>query len=276
MRRFWILILLFFSACSSAPREAPPAESRPAWISGPARSLEGDRIFFVGIGEDRSGANAKPKAEAMALQDLANECSLVPKEARVEAQGLEDEIGIIHRSFARVSVPAAACTKAREALPPAQIRALADPTLQARIRRYQSDYDPPEQTETPGVDTSALDPYSRYYALRQQVALAKQAVVLDPGSPGKNLPTLTQAALSFARERVEVTAVAHAFSERRPNVTAHQPSAVRDTVAERKRIEDTYPETPVPSTRPHGKGRGRGMRRRIPLPSSTPPPAPGT
>src|SRR5581483_11477768 len=113
--------------CASTPPPAP-APARPAWASGPARTEADGKIYFTGIGEDRALPNAKAKAEAFAFQDLADECSFVPKGTSAET-GPVDEIGIIERAYARVWIDQATCAKARDAKSAAAIQALAAPEL---------------------------------------------------------------------------------------------------------------------------------------------------
>ena len=280
-----LLIATLITACSSGPRpqEKPNSDSVPAWVRQPTRVLNGANLEYVGIGEDRTEANARFKAEAFALQDLANDCSFVPIGTRIQEDHFDESVGVLHRSFARVSVGVHECQSARAATTRSQIRGLADVRLSTEVDRYQKQYDPPEPVEasplltTPERNISGPIPDSALFVVvRQQLALAKEKVIRDPmANMPKNTAKAARMISAFEQSNSKVWTGSVAFSAGRPNWLNHQPSAVRDTVEERARLSEKYPVEPLPETRsnkPTGK-RGGGRRRRQPPtdPSANPP-----
>lgn len=267
-------------ACSSAP-PTPQAPAKPAWFGSPARFEGGGWIVFIGAGEDRTLENARFKARAFAFQNIANECTFVPKGMLVDGAGYDEEVGIIHRSYVKVAVPADRCAAARAALTPDQIRAQADPVAQADLYRYQTDYDPPESVERSSA-TAKLEGDSQFYTLRERLALSKQESVLSVIDDAALTPRIAQqnrAEQDYEKAHIEMVTEARAYSDYRLNAYAHAASAVRDTMAERARLANQYPPTPIPETRPARprggpqKG-GRHRRGGEPMPSPTPTPAP--
>jgi hypothetical protein len=128
---FAVLSLAFFSSCSSTPlTDAPP------WVKGPARVVENGYIIYVGSGEDAGNERAQFLAESMALQDLANECSFVPKGARVEDRYAEKQ-KYTYMSFAKVAIEFQECDEAKKASDPNQIQQLANVGFTQEIKKYQ-------------------------------------------------------------------------------------------------------------------------------------------
>jgi hypothetical protein len=258
-----VLTLAFVSllclACSSAPTEPAKDQGPPAWTTQAARRLDGSTLIYVGAGEDRSEQNARYKAEAFALQDLSNDCSFVPKGAQIQDH-YEESVGILYRVFAEVRVSVDDCQKARGALTTTQIHELGDTTLNAEVVRYQSEYDAPEPTEAAKLGpTTLVQNTARLFVVRQQVALTKQK---DPTDVG----TLASASLAISRYQEanpDVWNGTQAFSTSRPNWFKHQPAAVRDSIMDRARIEQAYPQSPTPPLATPSKNQGKkGGRRR--------------
>ena len=71
------LVLFALGGCATAP-------TLPDWTSEPARVVDNGYIVYTGSGLESDPNTAQFVAEGTAIQDLANECSFVPKGARVE------------------------------------------------------------------------------------------------------------------------------------------------------------------------------------------------
>jgi hypothetical protein len=287
MKRFVLAALaltsaLTLAACSSAPK--PPAE--PEWTAAPARTVEGGYIIYVGSGEDRTPEKARFKAESMALQDLANECSFAPKGTRIEDH-FDTQTGIITRSYAKVAVEFQDCEAAKAATTPEQIRNLGNVQLTEQIKRYQDLVDSPEPQETvvladngmpssPPPNVVVVHDYPEFVVYRQQVAYINQSVILappayyPPGAPITTQPVPAAAPFHGAVMRYEANnpqlrTSPMAFSNSRPNFMQHQASALREGRSGQNRMEMNRQQRQSqkrPPNRGQSKGRGRKKKRR--------------
>lgn len=177
---------VLISACSSAP-----APSSPDWIRGASRTVDGGYIVFVGTGEDPAPEKSTFKAESMALQDLANECSFAPKGTRIEDH-YSERSGSTTLTYAKVGISFIDCDAAKAANDPEAIRKLASAPLAEQLKKYQDlVYAAAEpESETKGGEgnpmlnsTSAPPPIAdedHFFIVRQRVAFVKQTVILAP------------------------------------------------------------------------------------------------
>lgn len=210
-------------SCSSTPKEPEV----PAWTHQPARTVDGGYIVYVASSEDRSPEKAHFKAQSVAFEDLANECSFPPKGARTEDTFDIEKTGVLHTVYVKVAVDYQSCEEAKNAIQPDDIRKLANVAMTDQIKSYQAQYesppkamieecstddgltppdsdldgddcDVPPQTQTvlnsqqaPHV-TSISSP-TQYYVVGQQVWYAKQEVILAPPTAYQaNSPQTTQ------------------------------------------------------------------------------------
>lgn len=274
-------VCLFAASCSSGPGPIE-VKTAPAWTRQPTRTVEGSNLVYLGIGEDRKQQNARTKAEAIALQDLANDCSLIPKGTQIQPEHFEETAGIIYRCFAVIRVSVQECQASKGALSSKQIRDLANPELTSQVNSYQKTYDAPEPEESSPLKASnAVSDVAHLFIVRQQVALAKQKMVLSPESmpSPQGLPSAIRAIAGFEQANPAIWNGSQAFSTNRPNAIDHQAAAVRDTIEERARIRQEYPVMPLPATssktanpkRGGGKSsRHRGQQQPAPSQSNTP------
>lgn len=227
-----------------------------------------DGLVYVGMGEDRNQQDARTKAEAIALQDLANDCSLIPQRTRVQEEHYDETVGILYRSFAKVTVALQDCQDAKAAQNLAQILNVAHPVLTAQLSLYQKTYDAPEPAEAaPLLGSSVVSDSTHLFIVRQQLALTKQVIILSHSGPSgsQGISSATQAIAGFEVAHPEIWKGTQAFSTSRPNAIDHQAAAVRDTIAERARIQKDYPATPPPVVLPkndNSKRGGKGSRHR--------------
>ena len=191
------LLLFLLSDCSSSP----PTASKPAdpdWISGPARTIDNGYIVFIGTSEDTNTERSKLKAEGLALEDLANECSLIPKGTVMEDRYSKHE-GRLINSWVKVAVEFQVCDHAKNASTPEDIRQIANATFTEQLKRYQDfmasgeltaqtgkgEVPPPDEWMTEANSSSQAvasysgPPQTQYFAYRQNLAYQKEVVVLS-------------------------------------------------------------------------------------------------
>lgn len=173
-----VLPLILLGGCATAPRV-------PEWTSAPARDVDNGYIVYTGTAIESDPNQAQLAAEGTAIQDLANECSFVPKGARVENQfRLKTKDG--YEAYAQVAVDFPTCVSAQQAVQPDDIKKLASAPFMDELKRYQdfvgspteiaSAGDSPENPAAPPAVTDDAD----YFLARQYVAYQKQVVILAP------------------------------------------------------------------------------------------------
>jgi hypothetical protein len=288
--RLFVLAFLLLS-CSSTP-SAPPA---PAWISQPARTVDGGYIVYVASSEDRSADQARFKAESQAYEDLANECSFPPKGARMEDNYLKP-IGTQSEVFVKVAVDFQTCEEAKQAIQPEDIRKLANVAMTDEIKKYQNEYEKEPQDEDeeeqeqgnqPSNETQAVlyaqsapppvyvSSPTQFYIVRQQVWYAKQDVILSPPTayqPGTPQSTNFVNQVQAPVQKVQQYEAANPTVRSSPQTwsTTHQ-QAVRSyqqthpASANRMRTggaANQYRQGQGANGRPTGQGKGRKRRRR--------------
>ena len=208
---FWMsIVILALCSCSSKPRSVD-GEPEPAWVHQTTRTIDSGYIVYVGMGEDRTLEGARFKAEGMAIQDLANECSFAPKGARVEDR-FDEETDGIHRSYAKIGIEFDECEAAKKEVDPTAIRTAANIEMTEELKRYQdtvaqAETNPPPPavaangsipTASPGMAPVYAGPpvivaASDYYVVRQQIVYSKQIVILSPpGAYPPGAPQTTQ------------------------------------------------------------------------------------
>jgi hypothetical protein len=191
----FVFPLALAAGCSSGPKTGPDSGA-PAWVGQPARTVDNGYIVYVGTGEDRTPERARFKAEGMAEQDLANECSFVPKGARIEDHYDTTAEGQ-HKSYAKLAIEFRDCEQAKGALDPAEIRKVANVAMTEQVKKYQEmigeneedlaqndneDVNPAvADTKTPSSPRPIQNP-SQFFFVRQVVAYQKQVVILSPPS----------------------------------------------------------------------------------------------
>ncbi len=195
----FIILCLFtfnFSSCGS-PSKSPTDSLEPEWIHHTARSVDGGYIVYIGIGEDRTVERALFKAESAAIQDIANECSFVPKGTRIEDR-FDTTRGVLHRFFVKIGLNFDDCEAAKAAVNPDEIRKLANIQFSEQLKRYQDlidnesgeelaqNKDGGDQNGTPYIqpiysaNNSAIYTPTELFVARQQVVYTKEVVILSP------------------------------------------------------------------------------------------------
>lgn len=257
----WYL-LLTFPACQTTSSVNREIASPHDWSSSPSRFLEGSNIIYIGIGEDRGAAQARIKAEAFALQNLANDCSLIPRTTIISPHLAEDRVGVLYRSFAKISVNESECLKGRRQSLDSEVRAFSEPVLTLQLDQYQKTYDAPEAAELDSLtEEISVSGKSQLFVVRQQTTLAKQQIVLDTKGlqDSRPLQNAADAVAKFETANSNIWKSPKAFSDERPNSFNHQPSSVVDSIAERDRISKEYVST-TPLISPQKKKKSEGKR----------------
>ena len=183
-------------ACSSKPA-APEGAALPEWARQPTRIVDNGYIVYVESDEDAVKDRARMKAEGLALQDIANECTFVPKGARIEDR-FDVKTGPVHQSYAKIGLEMQTCEEAKKAGSPEAIRKLADAPMTEEIARYrEATAQAVAQPDEPSAPTEAsreagpmptaapgsapVAPSTReYFVAREQIVYVKQSIILAP------------------------------------------------------------------------------------------------
>ena len=279
----FILGLLVLSHCSSTPSNHN--DSRPDWTRQPARTVDQGYIVYIPSDEDSSPERARFKAEAQAIEDLANECSLAPKGARIEDH-FDLVIGRLHQSFVKVAVDFQACEEARNALHPEDFQKLANVAMTEEVKRYQDEIEKPvlarntedgeegddvaaneaisndtnpmlNQTRTPVFVAIQTGP--QFFIVRQQIAYAKEVVIL---SPPQAYPPGAPQTVAFENNLRPVARNVTTYEKANPEVrtSPHTWSSYRRQAQQQRRTVRNGKRNPKPDAKASGRGKGRRKR----------------
>ncbi len=186
-------LICFFQFILWSCAQAPVVSEVPSWIHQPARSVDSGYLVYVAKASSGSVDRAQFKAEGLALEDLANECSIIPKGTRIEDRYSEEiEKGIFY-SYIKIGLEFQICESAKKSLQPKDIQELASQAFTEQLRKYQelietgelpnvanlAEVTPPEQFAPPPERAATDDESSYVLATRQYVAYQKQIVVLS-------------------------------------------------------------------------------------------------
>ncbi|MGZ3726121.1 MAG: hypothetical protein ACXWQQ_09975 [Pseudobdellovibrio sp.] len=180
--------LLFLLGCSSSSTK--PA---PEWVASPTRLVDNGYIVYVGRGEGMALERAQFKAEGQALEDLANECSMIPKGTRIEDR-YSDKTGNVTTAYAKIGVEFQECEEMKKSIRPEDIRKNANAAFVEQLKRYQdlsetgelvSSADSkelaiPENYTEPPPQAKGMSDSVHFYLTRQYVVYQKEVVVLTP------------------------------------------------------------------------------------------------
>ena len=200
--------------CSSEPL-LPPS---PGWVSQPTRTVDNGYIVYVGESEASTQSRAQLQAEGVALEDLANECSMVPKGTRVEDRyHVRGKTG--SHVFVKIAVEFQECNEASKSVDPLLIRQIANIQFTEQLKKYQDleeTGDMPDSAAVASITTPSDVPAApsqggmsasiHYYAVRQYVAYQKEVVILSP--PTAYQPASVESAHFVTQVQPAVTQVA--------------------------------------------------------------------
>lgn len=270
MRTLLLSIGVILGACSSeTPRNGPD----PSWIRDPARTVDNGYIVYIGTGDDSASDRAAFKAEAQAMQDLANECSFVPKGARLEDRFQKTE-GNLKEAYAKVGVEFQLCEQAKKTLNPDEVRKLANAEMAAEIKRYQEGLGQQDLKEIAeneageevpmGAAPPPLNNDFHYFVVREQIANEKEYVILSPPAayaPGAPATAQYMTAVQAPTQQVAAYQVAHPEAVKSPQTW----SAMQPKIRELNRQRDHRYSSPFQgekNLRPQDKPRPKGQNRR--------------
>jgi hypothetical protein len=252
---FSLALGTFGFGCSSGSKAA--SNAGPEWTRQPVRTVDGGYIVYIGSGEDVLPERAAFKAEASGIQDIANECSFAPKGTRVEDRF--DSVNSVgqHQSFAKVAVSFDECEQAKQTIDPEKVKVLANVAMTEEVKKYQDlVYNPPESLAeappggqpvngaNPALASTSGPPVSdngTYFIARQQVAFAKEIVILAP--PQSYPPQAPQTQQYIAQVQPQTSQIQQ-YEGQHPETRTwnHSWSGY-----------ERNPTTPLPASIPHGR-----------------------
>jgi len=194
------LITLLFSATlpleSCGTSQKNPADNpETKWVTQPARTVDSGYIVYVAHAEDFTEEKALFKAESIALQDVANECSFVPKGTRIEDR-YSEQLKNVHKVSVKVGLSYEDCEKAQNTNDPSAIKKLANAQMTDQLKHYQDLYEYQPPTSSQFAENQATDPNAgkgglsspstsvqspvQFFVARQMVVYQKEQVILAP------------------------------------------------------------------------------------------------
>jgi hypothetical protein len=205
VRRIALVLTLALTSMVMGCSSTSTSQTRgaPNWVHDPTRSVDSGYIVYIGTGEDYSPERANFKAEASAIQDVANECSFAPKGARIEDR-YDYFYGGKHQAYAKIGISFEDCEQAKQTLDPTKIQAVANVAMTQELKQFQEmEYAPAtEVAENPNAPNPALanttiQDDGQFFVMRQQVAYAKEIVIISP--PGMYAPGTPQNQVYFTQ-----------------------------------------------------------------------------
>jgi hypothetical protein len=190
-KSFPLAVAILIIACASEPKN-----NNPDWIKNPTRVVDNGYIVYVGSAQEMKPDLAFFKAEGMALEDLANECSVIPKGTRIEDRfSLKNQYTTT--AYVKLAVDFPACEQAKNAGDPDSIRRIANVSFTQQLKRYQDlaeggDFvasnqgvstTPPDEWPESIAQVPSNSPHAstvQFYVLRQYVVYQKETVILAP------------------------------------------------------------------------------------------------
>lgn len=281
-------------SCSSEPKVA-----EPNWIHEPTRTVNNGYIVYVGKGEG-SGEKAQFKAEGQALEDLANECSMIPKGTRIEDR-FSEKGKYEYTSYVKVAVEFKDCDEMKKATDPTEIKRLGNLAFTQQLKRYQDlaetgeftasndgvEIEAPREISPPPAMAPGMNENIHFYVVRQYVAYQKEIVVLSPPAayaPGSPETTLFTRSVTPINTQVQTAEAQNPQLKTQPQAWSQIPDRPKldrpqALGAQANAWKAQHPPLVSPSARSArpagGKGRmgpdqnpkGSGMRKKKPKPA---------
>ncbi len=277
LRLLLLILFLFYCGCTTSA----PDRERPKWIDGPTRTVDNGYIVYIGTGEEIADSQAQLAAEGLAIQDLANECSFIPKGTRVEDR-YSEKLNNTYKAYAKIAIEVSACDEAAKITDPNEVKSMASQPFTEELQRFEDsiqghsdevvDADVPEKqlTRPEGAQFSSED---HYYMARQYIVYQNQAVIL--AAPGYYAPG-TPAYVNYTTHVRPVIMGVQSYSAQNPQVRNNP--RTWSTMASQLRV--TRPQSFNPNSRPYGNrslrppqspSTNRGHWGRSPSPRPRPP-----
>lgn len=212
-----LVLMTVLSSCSSEPKQ-----EGPDWIRQPSRTIDNGYIVYVGYADDINQERARFLAEGVALEDLANECSFIPKGARIEDRYVGKKKNT-YGAYVKLAIEFKDCDEAQKSLEPAAVKEHANVAFTETLKRYQDFAETGEMSETRAGEIEPLQTVQptptfagnenvQFFAVRQYVAYQKEVVVLAPPAaypPGAPATQAYIGAVQPASQQVATYAEAH-------------------------------------------------------------------
>jgi hypothetical protein len=184
------VLLTILSSCGSEPKK-----TQPDWVHESTRSVDNGYIVYIGNGVAMSNERAQFEAEGQALEDLANECSMIPKGTRLEDRYFE-KTGHEYLAYVKVGVEFKDCEEMKKTVDPTEIKKLANVSFTQQLKRYQdlietgemvaagenTEVELPSEISPAPPRASGMSENMHFYVVRQYVAYQKEVVVLSPST----------------------------------------------------------------------------------------------
>jgi hypothetical protein len=249
-----IAFAALFVSCAS---ESKP--DLPTWTQSPTRTVDNGYIVYIGSGMSRDNDKAQFKAEGVALEDLANECSFLPKGVRLEDRYLEKGKNE-NTAYVKVAVEFQSCVEAQKTIEPSEIKKLANVSFTEQLRRYQDleetgempdkseygSFEVPAEIPPAPVRESKWNDSMHFAVMRQYVAYQKETVILAPAkSYAPQSPESTQfiSALQPAVGQIQETAAKTPALAQEPHPWSKmmdRPRVERPAVLQQKTHKSAY------------------------------------
>jgi len=232
MKYLGLLVLLaMLTSCSS-----DPVKEGPDWIRSPSRTVDNGYIVYVGYADDINQERARFLAEGVALEDLANECSFIPKGARIEDRYVGKQ-KTTYGAYVKLAIEFKDCDQAQKSLDPATVKEHANIAFTETLKRYQDFAETGEMSDTRAGEIEPLQTISptpvfagndnvHFYAVRQYVAYQKEVVIMAPPTaypPGSPAVQTYTSAVQPASQQVASYTEAHPELKSSPQTWSHIP-----------------------------------------------------
>ncbi len=187
--RAWVCLIGFIGFTSCASNSILSLQNR-TWTEQVGRNFEKQNIVMVSLAKAASQNTAKFNAEAQGLEDLANECSFIPKGTHLADQVVLSEQGQV-TVFVKFIVAKTICENAKISIKFQEIWPLVNYGYTEQILKYHA-----ENEKSIVAKGSALGPLQKvelilnsenasivrddndFFMTRQQISFLKQATLL--------------------------------------------------------------------------------------------------
>ncbi len=166
-------------------------DQNKTWMDEAGRHFENRNLVMVSAEKSPSEAVAKFKAEAKGLEDLANECSFVPRGTHIEeeiTQKTKDQFIV----FAKLVIDHSICEEAKKSLKFSEIESLANLGYTEQILKNQSQNPEPNNSKISSMspkqkverilssdESNVVGDDGDFFMERQQIAFLKEAILLS-------------------------------------------------------------------------------------------------
>ena len=190
MHSLYFTLLTLLVSCGSVEKKP-----EPAWVHQSTRNVDNGYIEYVGRSESVTLERTQFQAEGLALEDLANECSLVPKGTRIEDR-FTDKTPNGYLAYVKVAVEMQECDRASKSTDPLEIKKIANLPFTEQLKKYQDLMETganpeiagnqggvevePATEVSPPPERGQMNDSVHFYVTRQYVAYQKEIVILSP------------------------------------------------------------------------------------------------